>query len=337
MAKAKLKEPSAATLAAVRQLAKNVSIASVKSWLKSHDLASSANTRTQLEKRVALLIDGGELTLDAFRQAAIGIEESGGKIIYLFELESPADDKKVQTSVSALQTKSSSRNFAAVTAKPTLVYALLTPTELRIKWSEDHEKPEVDLDDMSVKWVPVKKVIVFRLNLETSRAEIHYDAPEARHPHGSGKGKIAPSLYFSHYRELIEKLLGIKLVPSEVRGVLKLLIEETPPIAEVKIEEHTNQQGNRVRVTARTQGVRTDDDWKAMHSKNGDGWAYDSHSFHWKPSDSKSGLKRPLFSALDADESFLRVKADCNEEELDYAVKQIRSRQAKVPSASKTN
>lgn len=103
------------------------------------------------------------------------------------------------------------------------------------------------------------------------------------------------------------------------------------------IEEHTNQQGNKVRVTARTKGVRTDDDWKAMHSKNGEGWAYDSHSFHWIQSDSKNGLKRRLFSALDADESFIRVKADCNEEELDYAVKQIRSRQAKVPGASKTN
>lgn len=146
-----LKEPSAATLAVVRQLAKNVSIASVKSWLKSHDLASSANTRTQLEKRVALLIDTGELTLDAFRQAAIGIEECGGKIVYLFELETPADFKKLQASVSALQAKSSSRDFAAATAKPTLVYALLTATELRIKWSEDHEKPDVNLDDLSVK------------------------------------------------------------------------------------------------------------------------------------------------------------------------------------------
>jgi hypothetical protein len=203
-----------------------------------------------------------------------------------------------------------------------------------MKWSEDHHRLETDLEDLSVKLKPVKKVVVFNYHFKIKQAEMHFDHPEVRHPHGPAKGACAPASYFDYYRTLVEQLLIIKLEPSEVRGVLKKLIEETPPVARVKIQDHTNQQGNKIRVTARKNDVREDKDWQAMHTQNGQEWAYDSHSFYWIGNASNNKIKRDLFSALDADEAFFRVTADCNEIEISYALEQIRSRQARIPSTS---
>jgi hypothetical protein len=339
MAKKKAQAPSHAALATVRQLVKNVSAASVKSWLKSQGLTSSASNREQLENKIASLIDTGELTVNKFRDAVIGIEESGGKRVHLFEVpDTDLDPAKIRAALKKANLQlSNDRDFAATAAKTTLVYILLTDNELRMKWSENHQKPETDLDDMTVKLKPVKKVVVFRFHIEPKRAEIHYDNPEIRHPHGPSKGACPPSLYFDYYRTLVEELLEIKLVPSELRGVLKQLIEETPPVAKVKVQDHTNQQGNRIRVSARKNDVREDKDWQAMHTQNGQEWAYDSHSFYWISAASKESLKRDLFSALDADEVFVRVPADCNEEEITYAIEQIRKRQATTSKAVQAN
>jgi hypothetical protein len=331
MPKKRAQDFSAATLATVSQLIRNVSVASVKSWLKTAGLMSSANTRVQLEKRVAALIDSGELSLDRFREVVIGIEESGGKTVHLFEVEGEVSATHIKAALkNAGITLASKRDFAARSAKTTLVYAMMAGDALRMKWSEEHERPQMDLDTLDVRLIPVKKVVVFHLHTDTGRAEIHYDGPESRHPHGPARGHSSPQTYFDYYRNSVEQLLGIKFVRSELRGVLKQLIEETPAVAEVKIQDHTNAQGNRIRVTAQRNDVRQDQDWQAMHSQNGEGWAYDSHSFYWIPNASNGRLKRSLFSALDADEGFIRVKADCSEEELTYATQQVRGRQKKA-------
>ena len=328
--KVRASEPSKETIATVAKLVANVSIASVKVWLKGQHLKSSANTRQQLERRLAGLIDSGELPQEVLRQAVIGIEESGGKRVQFFEISGELPVSRVEAMLRASGADlSTQREFAAKAARPKLVYAMLSVEEIRMKWSEDHHKLKVDLEEERVDWVPVKKVIVLRINLKTKQALIQYDTPEVKHPHGTGKGKTAPSLYFEHYKSTVEQLLGVTLVASELRGVLKRMIEEQPPIVKVRVQDHTNQQGNRIRVTARKNDVRQDLDWQAMHTQNGQGWAYDSHSFDWISAASNGKLKRDLFSALDADEAFVRVPADCNEEELDYVIEQVRSRQAK--------
>jgi hypothetical protein len=333
--KRKIDQPSAATVTAVRQLIKNVSAASVKIWLKAQELSSSAGTRDQLEQKVAGLIDAGELPLPKLRLAVIGIEESGGKRVHLFEVSAEHTNADIVAILKKASIKTSpSREFAASSSKTTLVYTQLSAHEIRMKWSEDHQKPEMDLTTMTVKLNPVKKVVVLRYHFGAKRAEISYDHPEAKHPHGATKGASAPASYYEYYRNLVEQLFGITLEKSELRGVLKQLIEETPPVATVKVQDHTNQQGNKVRVSARKNNVRDCKDWQAMYAKNGQEWAYDSHSFYWIASASNGSIKRDLFSALDADESFVRVPSDCNEEEINYALEQIRSRQAKVSASS---
>lgn len=72
--------------------------------------------------------------------------------------------------------------------------------------------------------------------------------------------------------------------------------------------------------------MRDDPEWKAAYKAYGHTWAWDSQSFHWLPTPSGGKLQRELFSHLQAVEGFLKVNADCSDEEVDYAVAQVRAR-----------
>jgi hypothetical protein len=208
----KIDQPSAATVTAVRQLIKNVSAASVKVWLKAQELSSSAATRAQLEQKVAGLIDAGELSLPNLRLAIIGIEESGGKRVHLFDVSKDRAHGDIVAMLRKASIKgSSTRDFAASSGKTTLVYTELSDHEVRMKWSEDHQKPEMDLVTMQVNLIAVKKVVVFRYHFGAKKAEINYDHPEVKHPHGATKGASSPASYYEYYRNLVEQLFDITL------------------------------------------------------------------------------------------------------------------------------
>lgn len=74
--------------------------------------------------------------------------------------------------------------------------------------------------------------------------------------------------------------------------------------------------------------IRDDEEWRNAYKAYGHTWAWDSQSFHWVPEPSKKRLHRELFSHLDAIEGFMKVNADCSDEEVEYAISQVRARES---------
>ncbi len=337
------KPASEPTTVRVRDLIGSVSVASVSAWLKLNGFPHSAASRSAITNRVALLIERDRLSFDEFQAAVIGIEEAGAKKILFFEMiekpGTPFSTSEVRSRLTALKVViSPSRIFAPKKPKSsTLVYAMVTGAKVRVKWAEMHEAPVVDLDSSRVVWEPRRKVVVLTADFDTKKVEIRFDKPEKKHPHGTGKGAQPPHAYFSAYRVLTEELLGCDLLPSELRPALKDLIEVKPRAVVVVNEDHTNPRRFRTRTTSRKGDVRDDEDWQAAHQRGGSNWVYDAHSFYWLPEMAGGKLGRLLFSHLDATTSALRVLADCTDEEVDYAIGQVRARQITIPDSSATS
>jgi len=330
--KSKQDQPSKQTLDAVSKLVSRASIASVRVWLQSQDHPHTAGSRKKLDLLLAGLIETGELSLADLEQAIIGIEESGGKRIMFFEMGPKSNGPSSMNDIVSELNKNGVSPSAQKTLAPEhvkhgrLVYAVVSNDVLRIKWTETHQAPVVDLDDETITWQDVRNIIVLEANLATRHAEIRFDKPEQKHPHGTGIA--SPNSYFQAYVQKSEAILGYSLKLSELRPALKSLLESEPRVVKLHIEEHTNARRMRVRYVARAGDVRDDPEWKQPHTEGGAGWAYDAPSFDWLTEPSSGTLKREVFSHVDAASSMLRVLADCNEHEVRYAIQQLRSRQS---------
>lgn len=323
--------PSKQTIEAVSKLIARASIASVRVWLQSRDLPHTAPSRKKLETLLAGLIETGELKKSELENAIIGIEESGGKRIMFFDLlPKPSGPSSMTDIISGLTkaeiTVSNEPALAPAHAKQgKLVYVTAHGNVLRLKWAEMHQAPVVDLNDDTITWDDVRKVIVLEADLTAKRAEIRFDKPEKKHPHETGIG--SQNSYYEAYRQKAEVILGYTLQPTELRPALKSLLESVPRVVKVHIEEHTNARRMRVKYVARSGDVRDDPEWSQPHTVGGSSWAYDAPSFDWLTGPSSGTLKREFFSHADAATSTLRVLADCNEHEVKYAIHEIRSRQ----------
>lgn len=334
--------PSKQSVAFVEKTIANVALAPLRSWLKGKDLPYSGARKTFIPL-LARLIDSGELTESQLENAVIGIEESGGKRIIFFELQEIEDQKldiadvKTRLKAEGVSVTDQRRLAPSGASKPKLVYAIASGTNVRVKWVETHEEPKVDLHTDTVNWVDVRKVIVLEADLTKKQAQIRCDPPGKKHPHGQGKGPKSPESYFSSYKAQAEAILGCTLNASELRPALRSLLEAEPRVVRVRIEEHTNERRTRVKYTAREGDVRDDPEWKQPHSSAGSKWAYDAPAFDWLMEQSSGKLKREVFSAADASSSTLRVPADCHEDEVEYAIGQIRTRQTGTTDAGAAN
>jgi len=153
--------------------------------------------------------------------------------------------------------------------------------------------------------------------------------PENRHYHLDASGRPTAEAYYKAYLDKTRDLLNCELRPIELRPVIKRLVEEEDPrVVRIHIDNHTNQANAQSRTNASRTDVRDDPDWKLMYERNGRKWAWDAPSFHWLPKASSGFLARELFSHIDAATGFVKVNADCSDDEVGYVVSQIRAREA---------
>ena len=115
---------------------------------------------------------------------------------------------------------------------------------------------------------------------------------------------------------------------SELQNALKHLVEDDPSLVRLHRDGHKNKRNSTFSSTAgKGADIGEDEDFQAMLAKSGKTWAYEEHSFYWRPQMSKGVLTREVFSHVDAISSSLRVDADCWDAEVDYAVQKIRDLQ----------
>jgi hypothetical protein len=311
---------------------KDVSGPALKAWLKTRSLTSTAATKDDLANRLTKLVADGELKEAEIEAALIGFEESSGKRVYLFHF----DPTEGNFSTAALNKRlaalsvplPATRKLAGDKAKPmTAVYSTLEKDVLRVKWSERQKKVTLNEQTDQPQTSFVDKRIVFIADLAKGLVELRLDPPENRHTYEDASGRTTEAAYYAAYTQRCEEIMGITLEKAELAGVIKALVaEETPRVIRIHIDNHTNQKNFKWNVRASRLDMRDDPEWKAAYKAYGHTWAWDSQSFHWLPAPSGSKLQRELFSHLQAVEGFLKVNADCSDEEVEYAVAQVRAR-----------
>jgi len=309
-----------------------VAVKGLRAWLKAIGLSSAAYTRPTITNLVADEIAEGRLAEDALEKALIGFEEASDMRIYLYRLdELPKGETKKWLPTRLLNAGfaiTKSRTFAGEKTKPmSPVYAELEGELLRMKWAEQHESLKIDDKTGKVVSAPVDRRIVFIADLHAKTAELRMNPPETRHPHEDTAGRTPAELYYQAYSDKVRDLLNCTFLPIEWRPMVRKLVEEEQPrVVRIHIDNHTNQSNTKAKTHASRADVRDDPDWKLAYQENGGSWAWDAQSFYWLPKASHEFLTRELYSHIDAEDGYVKVNADCSDEEVNYVVSQIRAR-----------
>jgi len=320
----------------------DVSVAAIRSWLKSRDLPHSANTREQIVQRLLKLLREDELSEQEFHEGLCNIEEASAKRISLFSMEREAEERlrDRETFVRRMRREGISMSTETKSAprqppEPTLVYLIHTPSSIRAKWAETQIRVEVDLVRQRFIRTKTTKTVVLIADIGASGVQLRFDKPERDHSHRDAEGQPDDNLYFAFYFNKAREILGTAVNPADLRSALRSLVETEPRVVRVESGDFRTASNSRVRFSAQSD-VRDDDDWKAMHEEGGDLWAYDGEFVHWLPEASQGKLTREVFTAIDARTGKLRVEADCHEGELEYAISKIREHQRPAPQTQPT-
>ncbi len=315
----------------VAPIVAKTTIQSLRAWLKTRGLKSTATSKDDLVNRVTSLISKKELEESTLEAALIGFEEATGKRIYLFKLENlplGAVASWIPTRLAEFSIPPpSQRQLAGTRSKPmSPVYSELNGDVLRVKWTE--VQTEVKIDPQTDERISneVEKKIIFIADFKKKVAELRLDPPENRHSYEDANWKSTPDAYYSAYKQRAADIVGDPFVKPDLRKVIAALVEEEEPrVVRIHIDNHTNQGDLRYNVKSR-KDIRDNSEWRAAWKQYGSTWAWDSQSFFWLPEPSGKRLNRELFSHLDAIEGFIKVNANCSDEEVEYAVSQVRAR-----------
>lgn len=319
----------------IAHLIEEVSIASLRSWLKSEGLEYSASTRDQMAQRLFKLLQSGNLSEKELEMAVSNIEEASSKRIVLFELPEAAIFPTVEKFANHLddvgvKLSKELRRAPRLPAEPTLVYVMystaVSSNTIRAKWAETQTRIEVDYTSLQIVKDKVTRIVVMVADLKTRLLQLRYDKPEMRHSHKTKDG------YFKYYQDLAAALLGVEFSRFEVREALRSLVDTEPRVVRIRVNEHRSKTDKSVRFVDRKgkSDVRDDLEWKAAYTAGGTTRAYDDQAVFWIPSASNGVLNREVFTDIDAVTSTVRVEADCHESEIDYAVSTIRTHQIKA-------
>ncbi len=309
-----------------------VAVRGLSAWLKSIGLPSGAPTRQLITELVATEISETRLSEDALEAALIGFEEASDMRIYLFTLEEMPRGSSSNWLPSSLANANlpivNTRSFAGNKTRPgSPVYAEVQGDLLRVKWAERQESVKLDKKAANLVKDSVDKRIVLIADLKAKICELRINPPENRHSYEDSSGRPSADAYYKTYIEKVQELLRCKLSMLELRPVVKALVEEEDPrIVRIHIDNHTNQTNTKAKTNSSRADVRDDPDWKLAYERNGYSWAWDAQSFYWLPKASSGFLKRELYSHVDAEDGYIKVNADCSDEEVNYVVSQIRAR-----------
>jgi len=208
-----------------------------------------------------------------------------------------------------------------------LAYSEIEGKVLRMKWAEQQERTSLNETNDGVVSIPVFKRVVLIADFGEKIAELRLNPPENRHAYTDNSGRPTGEAYYNAYIQKAKDMIGSPIVPLDLRHVIKSLVEEQEPrVARIHIDNHTDQQNYRSKTTGPNADVRDSPDWSLIYQASGNKWSWDGQSFYWLPKASSGFLTREVFTHIDADEGFVKVNADCSDEEVGYVISQIRAR-----------
>jgi hypothetical protein len=265
----------------------DISIAALRSWLKSRGRPYSANTREQIVQRLLKLLREEELSEAEFHEGLCDIEEASAKRISLYSLDREAEERLRDRGAFVLRLRRDGITTSATTKaaprlppQPTLVYVIHTPNAIRAKWAETQTRVEVDFVRQRFVRTKTTKIVVLVADIGSSGVQLRFDKPERDHVHRDLEGQSDDSLYFAFYFNKSSEILDTALNSLDLRNALRSLVETEPRVVRVESGDFRTASNSRVRFSTKSD-MRDDDDWKAMHEEGGDLWSYDGEFVHW--------------------------------------------------------
>jgi hypothetical protein len=317
----------------IKPILDNVAVDGLKAWLRTIGFSVPRLTRAGITDLIVKHIADKRLAEAALESTLIGFEEASNMRIYLFRF---ADDAHPTTAKQSLSTRlqnlgipvTDSRKFAGDRKRPmSPVYAHIEGSFLRVKWAEEQTRVRLNESATDVVREEVSKRIVLVANYHARTAEVRLNAPENNHTYSDAGGRATAEAYFRAYIQKAAEVVGCNLVSTELRPVIRSLVEEEEPrIVRIQIDDHTNQKNYKNKTVGARADVRDSPDWQLMYKKYGETWAWDAQSFYWLPKASSGFLTREVYTHINAEEGFITVNADCSDEEVEYIVSQIRAR-----------
>jgi hypothetical protein len=172
---------------------------------------------------------------------------------------------------------------------------------------------------------PIQKRAVLIADFSAGTAELRLNPPENVHSYEDGSGRPTAQAYYGAYLQKARDVLGCKVEAFELRIVIKSLVEnEDPRIVRIHIDDHTTQKNYKTKTSGPRADIRHNPDWQLAYKKYGETWAWDAQSFYWLPKVSSGFLTREVFTHIDAEEGFVKVNADCSNDEVEYVVSKVR-------------
>lgn len=308
-----------------------VAVEGLRAWLKAIGLPAPALTRASITDHIANLIVKKQLAEDALEAALVGFEEASDMRIYLFQL----DDHEAKTAKKSLPTRlqqfgiplTNRRTFAGDRAGPmSPVYAQIEGDLFRVKWAEQQEMVKVNAHGTGVdkKLVPKRAVLI--VDFSAGTAELRLNPPENVHTYEDGGGRPTALAYYGAYLQKARDVIGCQVEALELRPVIESLVKkENPRVVRIHIDDHTNQRNYKTKTIGPRADIRDNPDWHLGYEENGGTWSWDAQSFYWLPKVSSEFLTREVFTHIDAEEGFVKVNADCSNDEVEYVVSKIRA------------
>jgi hypothetical protein len=317
----------------IKPILDNVAIEGLRAWLRGIGFSVPRLSRAGITEFVTTLIAKRELAEDALEVALVGFEEASDMRIYLLQLDDDAAGAK-RSLAARLRTFGfpieDTRRFAGNRTRPmSPVYAQVEGNGnlLRLKWAEQQRSVTVNANGTGVDEELVQKRAVLIVDYHAKSAELRLNPPENGHTYEDPSGRTTAEAYYSAYLKKARDIVGCEIVQVELRPVIKRLVEQQDPrIIRIHIDNHTNQKNYKTKTIGPNADVRDDPDWQLAYRKNGETWAWDAQSFYWLPKASSEFLTREVFSHIDAGDGFVKVNADCSNDEVEYVVSQIRAR-----------
>lgn len=316
----------------VKPILDKVAVEGLRAWLKAIGLPAPALSRAAISDHIASLIVKKQLAEDALEAALIGFEEASDMRIYLFRM----DKNEAKNARSALVNRLKQFAIPVVTERifagnkthaMSPVYAQIEGGLLRVKWAEEQEMVRVNPQGTGLEKYPVQKRAVLISDFSAGTAELRLNPPENVHSYEDGSGRPTAQAYYGAYLQKARDVLGCKVEAVELRTVIKSLVEEEDPrVVRIHIDDHTTQKNYKTKTSGPRADIRDNPDWQLAYKKYGETWAWDAQSFYWLPKASSGFLTREVFTHIDAEEGFVKVNADCSNDEVEYVVSQIRAR-----------
>ncbi|MGA2903692.1 MAG: hypothetical protein ABSD98_07665 [Candidatus Korobacteraceae bacterium] len=316
----------------IQPILDNVAVEGLRAWLKTIGLSVPRLTRAGVTEHIVKRVADGELTESALESALIGFEEASDMRIYLLQMdrdEAKAAGKSLSTRLQryGIPVKQE-RIFAGHKTRPmSPVYAHLEGNLLRLKWAEEQTMVKVNAEGTGIEEKKVEKRAVLIANFGDGKAELRLNPPDNRHSYQDESGRMTADAYYDAYLQKARDILGCKAEFVELRPVIKRLVEqEEPRLVRIHIDDHTSQKNYKTKTIGPRADVRDSDDWQLAYKRHGETWAWDAESFYWLPKASSGFLEREVYTHINADEGYVKVNADCSNEEVEYVISRIRAR-----------